>query len=139
MTSDKGCFITFQKHGGEVTIANSKALPVQGGGTIDVPIQGKMTQITGVIYVPELGYNLLSIGQLADRGIRCNFTGTHAELWRDRKLVATARRQGKAYVLGAQAGEQPRAEKAMIISHDRDAQSRLWHRRLGYPGEQKLQ
>jgi hypothetical protein len=61
MTFDKGHFVDFKRHGGTVTVANGKTLRVQDGGTIEVPIQGKMTQITGVIYVPDLGYNLLSV------------------------------------------------------------------------------
>jgi hypothetical protein len=60
-TFDEGHFIDFKRHGGTVTVANGKTLQVRGGGTIEVPIQGKITQITGVIYVPDLGYNLLSV------------------------------------------------------------------------------
>jgi hypothetical protein len=61
MTFDEGHFIDFKRHGGTMTVANGRTLQVRGGGTIEVPIQGKMTQITRVIYVPDLGYNLLSV------------------------------------------------------------------------------
>jgi hypothetical protein len=83
MTFDEGHFIDFKRHGGTVTVANGKTLRVQGGGTIEVPIQGKMTQITGVIYVPDLGYNLLSVSQLGERGIKYNFDSSSATLLRN--------------------------------------------------------
>lgn len=46
MTFGRGHFIDYKKHGGLVTVADGKILKVQGGGTIEVPIQGKMTEIT---------------------------------------------------------------------------------------------
>ena len=47
-----------------VVLANSKTLQVKGKGTIKVPIQGKITLIIDVLYMPKIGFNLLSIGQL---------------------------------------------------------------------------
>jgi hypothetical protein len=47
--------------------------------------------------------DLLSVSQLADRNMNCHFTGSSAELSRNGKIVATAIRQGKAYILKAQA------------------------------------
>ena len=100
MTANRGCFVTFDKdHDGTVTIANGEKLHVRGGGTIEVPIQGKTTQITGVLYVPDIGYNLLSISQLADRGMTCQFFKHIAKLVRNESIIATATRRGKAYVL----------------------------------------
>ena len=43
MTFDPGHFYNFTKHDGTVTVADGKTLQVQGGGTIEVPIQGRMT------------------------------------------------------------------------------------------------
>jgi hypothetical protein len=99
MTFDEGHFIDFKRHGGTVTVANGKTLQVRGGGIIEVPIQGKMTQITRVIYVPDLGYNLLSVSQLGERDIKCNFDSSSATLLRNGKIVAIARKLGRTYVL----------------------------------------
>ena len=134
MTFDRGHFIDYQKDDGTVTIADGKVLQIRGRGTIAVPIQGKKTQITGVLYVPKIGFNLLSISQLAERGMSCQFTGTTAVLSRNGETVATATRKGMTYVLGARRGE-----KAMLVSEGIGmASSKLWHRRLGHPGERKL-
>ena len=134
MTYDRGHFVTFQRHGGKVTIANEKTLSVQGGGTVEVPIQGTITQITGVIHVPNLGYNLLSVSQLADRNMSCEFRGSTARLSRNGETVATAKRFNNAYVLKAQYEE-------ALSARRNDAQSEflLWHRRLGHIGNSKIQ
>jgi hypothetical protein len=70
-----------------------------------VPIQGKMTQITGVIYVPDLSYNLLSFSQLGERGMKYNFDSSSATLLRNRKVVAIARKLGRIYTLKGSADE----------------------------------
>lgn len=133
MTFDQGHFINFKKHSGTVTIANGKTLQVRGGGTIEVPIQGKMTQITGVIYVPDLGYNLLSVSQLGEKGMKCNFDSSSATLLRNGQVVAIARKLGRTYVLEGSANE-----KATLASVKKDQEvSARWHRRLGHPGMRK--
>jgi hypothetical protein len=135
MTFDEGHFIDFKRHGGTVTVANGKTLQVRGGGTIEVPIQGKMTQITGVIYVPDLGYNLLSVSQLGERGMKCNFDSSSATLLRNGKVVAIARKLGRTYVLKGSADER------VSLASDNKGQevSERWHQRLGHPGLHKTE
>jgi hypothetical protein len=123
MTFDPGHFLYFTSHGGNVTIANGKTLQVQGGGTIEVPIQGKMIQISGVIYVPDLGYNLLSVSQLGERGMKCNFDSSSATLLRNGQVVAVANKHGKTYVLKGSAG----SEKAALASDEDQKTAELWH------------
>jgi hypothetical protein len=129
MTFDEGHFIDFKRHGGTVTVANGKTLQVRGRGTIEVPIQGKMTQITGVIYIPDLGYNLLSVSQLGERGMKCNFDSSSATLLRNRKVVAIARKLGRTYMLKGSADE-----RVSLASDNRVQEvSERWHQRLGHP------
>jgi transposase InsO family protein len=124
---------------GAVTLADGKTLQVQGRGTIEVPIQGKDTQITGVIHVPKIGFNLLSISQLAERGMTCDFTADTATLSRGGAVVAIAARKGRAYALAGA------AESATYAAHAAHAdcvaqsitQAEVWHQRLGHLGEQK--
>lgn len=135
MTFDRGHFIDFETHAGTVTMADGKTLRVQGGGTIEVPIHGKMTQITGVIYVPAIGFNLLSVSQLGEKGMACNFTASSATLSRNGCRVATAVKKGMTYVLKAQAND-----IATPVSDRADGTiAALWHQRLGHPGERKLE
>ena len=142
MTYDEGHFMNYTKDSGVVTLADGKTLQVQGRGTIKVPIQGKETLITSVIHVPKIGFNLLSISQLAERGMKCEFTGGTAVLSRNGAVVATAIRRGMTYALsGALASATHAAHAACVastegVAHGR-TQSDLWHQRLGHPGKEK--
>jgi hypothetical protein len=124
MTYDRSHFVDFRRESGKVTLANGKTLRVRGKGTVNVPIQGKMIPIADVIYVPDIGFNLLSIAQLTARGITCEFVGDEAILSRGGEVVATSTRKDMTYALVA------RAPKHAMPSE-------LWHRRLGHPGERK--
>jgi len=52
-----------------VKLGNDASLQVQGKGSIRMEIDGIMHVITEVFYVPELKNNLLSIGQLQEKGL----------------------------------------------------------------------
>jgi hypothetical protein len=118
-----------------VTVANGRTLQVRGGGTIEVPIQGKMTQITRVIYVPDLGYNLLSVSQLGERDMKCNFDNSSATLLRNGKVVAIARKLGRTYMLKGSADE-----RASLASDNKGQEvSERWHQRLDHPGLHKTE
>jgi hypothetical protein len=131
MTFDPGHFVNFKKHSGIVTVADGKTLHVQGGGTIEVPIQGKMTQITGVIYVPDLGYNLLSVSQLGERGMKCVFDSRSATLLRNERAIAVAIKHGRTYVLKGS------TDTALALVEKDQETAEVWHQRLGHPGQRK--
>jgi hypothetical protein len=52
-----------------VKLGNDASLQVQGKGNIRMEIDGIMHMITEVFYVPDLKKNLLSIGQLQEKGL----------------------------------------------------------------------
>ena len=134
MTFDRGHFTKYSRDSGTVTIADGKALRVYGKGTIEIPIQGKLTTITGVVYVPDISYNLLSISELTARGMTCQFGKESATLLRNGAILATARKKGMTYVLKAHSDE-----GALPAARVTESTSVLWHERLGHPGERKLE
>ena len=52
-----------------VKLENYASLKVQGNGSIQMEIDGIMHVITEVFYMPDLKNNLLSIGQLQEKGL----------------------------------------------------------------------
>jgi len=52
-----------------VKLENDASLKVQGNGSIQMEIDEIMHVITEVFYVPDLKNNLLSIGQLQEKGL----------------------------------------------------------------------
>jgi hypothetical protein len=57
---------TFRK---SVKLGNNSSLAVIGKGNVRMEVNGIMQVITGVFYVPDLQNNLLSIGQLQEKGL----------------------------------------------------------------------
>src|SRR5271155_689564 len=128
----------------------------QGFGRIQVHFE-ENAWIDDVLYVPDLQANLLSIGQLAERGTTCLFSSQGAYLRRDGEMLAYARRVGRNYVLypqgahealmtagqdngqangqddGQDAGKDRGRDAGQIVTSQEkepDAYT-LWHRRLG--------
>ena len=77
---------------------DGRQLLSQGLGRIQVHFE-ENAWIDDVLYVSDLQANLLSIGQLAERGITCLFGSEGAYLRRDGEILAYARRAGRNYVL----------------------------------------
>ncbi|RVW19207.1 Retrovirus-related Pol polyprotein from transposon TNT 1-94 [Vitis vinifera] len=51
-----------------VKLGNNSSMVVMGKGNVRLQVNGRVQIITGVFYVPELKNNLLSIGQLQEKG-----------------------------------------------------------------------
>jgi hypothetical protein len=130
ITYDKSRFVRLTRQGGAVTVANRKELPIAGKGTVEINVASKRVRLDEVLYVPTIGYNLLSISQLADKGISTLFDKEKAEIRRSGNLLATSYRQGRTYVL--------REAIACRVDVESSGDSILWHRRLGHPGNDKL-
>jgi hypothetical protein len=164
MTNCRDLFTMFSQVEDTVTVADGRQLASQGQGTICVRFKGEWVQVHQVLYVPGLQANLLSIGQLAERGIMCLFSSQGAYLRRDGEMLAQARRVGRNYVLYPQgaygalmtAGQDNGQDDGQNDGQDaggnrgRDAGQNdislqkepdaytLWHRRLGHAGEEKM-
>ena len=71
MTDDRSIFTSFRSvNGPSITTAGMGALQATGRGDISI-VAANRVQVTikDVMYVPDLGHNLLSLAQLEDRGI----------------------------------------------------------------------
>jgi hypothetical protein len=164
MTNCKDLFTTIKQVKDTVTVADGRQLATQGQGTIRVRFEGEWVQVHQVLYVPGLQGNLLSVGQLAERGIMCLFSSEGAYLRRAGEMLAYARRIGRNYVLypqgahealmtigqdngqdsgqndGQDNGEDRGRDAGQIVTSQEkepDAYT-LWHRRLGHAGEEKM-
>jgi hypothetical protein len=156
MTNCKDLFTAIRQVEDTVTVADGRQLASCGQGTIRVRFGGEWVQVHQVLYVPGLQGNLLSVGQLAERGIMCLFSSQRAYLRRDGEMLAQARRVGRNYVLypqgahealmtagqddGQDVGEDRGRDAGQNATSQRkepDAYT-LWHRRLGHAGEEKM-
>lgn len=107
----------------EVIVANNKRLSVEGKGTITVSvlINDNVREITvhDVLYVPELGVNLLSVRKITERGYVVEFRKNVCKITdTDGDLVAVARTKNNIYKL--------------IQPVNTAYNCTVWHRRLGH-------
>jgi hypothetical protein len=133
MTHRRDAFVSYKEYIDNITVADGGQIPVRGRGDVQIRVGDEVVQIHDVLYAPKLAGNLVSVGQLADRGISCNFTAAGAHLSRNGEGLAYARRVGRNYVLGS-----TREAYTARMSTAKDDSYRLWHRRLGHVGEEKI-
>ena len=139
-----------------VTVADGRQLASLGHGTIRIRFGGEWVQLHQVLYVPGLQGNLLSVGLLAEKGVMCLFSSQGAYLHQGGEMLAHARRVGRNYALYPQDAHGALMTAGQDDGHDtgksrgRDAGQndtsqgkeldayRLWYRRLGHAGEEKI-
>jgi len=69
MTHDKDMFVKLDKtHSSKVIIGNGDYIEVKGIGDIAIDADSGTKIISYVLYVPEINQNLLSVGQLLEKG-----------------------------------------------------------------------
>ncbi|XP_038885771.1 uncharacterized protein LOC120076063 [Benincasa hispida] len=74
MTSDKELFKDLDKSfKSRVKIGNSEYLEVKGKDTVSIESCVETKLITEVLFVPEIDQNLLSVGQLVEKGFKVLF------------------------------------------------------------------
>lgn len=59
------------------------------------------TTINHILYVPEAKANLLSLGQLSERGVDMKTTGARMNLHRGRKTLMTGSRIGRVWLMNS--------------------------------------
>ena len=78
MTNCRDVFTFMRQIRGTVAVADGRQLASLGQGTIRIRFGGEWVQVHQVLYVPGLQGNLLSVGQLAEKGIMCLFSSQGA-------------------------------------------------------------
>ncbi|GJT64497.1 retrovirus-related pol polyprotein from transposon TNT 1-94 [Tanacetum coccineum] len=101
-----------------------------GKGTIS----NDSLKIDNVEHVDNLGFNLLSIGQICDNKCRVTFSEHDSEITKDGKVIGRGIRKKGLYVM--KLGNKP---KDQICLATIDENSTLWHRRLGHANMRLIQ
>ena len=95
-------------------------------------------RIDDVLYAPEVGVNLLSVGQMADDNVRIGYDRSGWTMTRG-KFSATGPRWHGLYVIDLASMGRPLADAAFHAYTLPDSKiQQLWHSRLGHPGRQAL-
>ncbi|XP_073302980.1 uncharacterized protein [Primulina huaijiensis] len=131
MTSKLDSFVELDRNfSSEVKLGDDKIQKVEGKGTIEVHSkQGNKKHISDVLYVPNLAQNLLSVGQLIQKGYLIHF-GDNACMIIDKKQNLTVAKidmaSNKVFCLIMP------FDKSFALKHETYHDSYLWHLRYGH-------
>ncbi|GJQ94495.1 retrovirus-related pol polyprotein from transposon TNT 1-94 [Tanacetum coccineum] len=131
MTCNRKLFSTYKAYnGGNVIFGSNLCGNIIGKGTIS----NDSLKIDNVEHVDNLGFNLLSIGQICDNKCRVTFSEHDSEITKDGKVIGRGIRKKGLYVM--KLGNKP---KDQICLTTIDENSTLWHRRLGHANMRLIQ
>ncbi|CAM8991569.1 unnamed protein product [Rhodiola kirilowii] len=143
MTGSRTWFSEFdEKYRQSVKLGNNTRMSVMGKGTARFKIDGTTYDVADVYYVPDLNSNLLSIGQLQERGLAILIQNETCKVFHPRRGVIMKIRMtaNRMFAVGAEEVETKNNEAAcMQVSVNGDLE--LWHRRhahLNYKGLRTL-
>ncbi|GJW65004.1 retrovirus-related pol polyprotein from transposon TNT 1-94 [Tanacetum coccineum] len=131
MTGNRKLFSTYKAYNGSNAIFCSNLRGnIIGKGTIS---NGSL-KIDNIEHDDNLGFNLLSIGQICDNKCRVTFSEHDSEITKDGKVIGRGIRKKGLYVM--KLGNKP---KDQICLTTIDENSTLWHRRLGHANMRLIQ
>ncbi|GJU27827.1 retrovirus-related pol polyprotein from transposon TNT 1-94 [Tanacetum coccineum] len=131
MTGNQKLFSTYKAYnGGNVIFCSNLCGNIIGKGTIS----NDSLKIDNVEHVDNLGFNLLSIGQICDNKCRVTFSEHDSEITKDGKVIGRGIRKKGLYVM--KLGNKPKDQICLATIDDN---STLWHRRLGHANMRLIQ
>ncbi|GJS23354.1 retrovirus-related pol polyprotein from transposon TNT 1-94 [Tanacetum coccineum] len=131
MTGNQKLFSTYKAYnGGNVIFCSNLRDNIIGKGTIS----NDSLKIDDVEHVDNLGFNLLSIGQICDNKCRVTFSEHDSEITKDGKVIGRGIRKKGLYVMKL---ENKPKDKICLATIDEN--STLWHRRLGHANMRLIQ
>jgi len=80
-----------------IMIGNGKDINAIGQGNITLQTISGMISLSGVLYVPDIGSNLLSVASIVDQGFHVEFTRTGCSVNKRNTESVIGRRQGNIY------------------------------------------
>lgn len=130
MTPDAGILKNVKKTGvNEIISANNARLSVKVVGDADVDFDGKAVEINGVLHVPELIANLLSISKIVKRGNTVIFDKDGCNIYNQQKeIIAGCQEENGVYKLNTKNSKCLYSPAKSFENNE----AMLWHRRLGH-------
>ena len=124
-----------------IALADKSTVVANQVGEVLLSFENANLRLTDVLLVPEMGYNLVSCGRLADKGIESRFSSESVSLILVEKefLIGSGCRQERngMYVLPSPDVQGLPSVNALVASAD--SESILWHLRLAHMNFRDLQ
>lgn len=128
MTNRRDWFSSFIERQGDITIGDISIIPIRGAGTIPIfRTSHDKRYFSNVLYVPDLGFNLLSVSSLTKQGASIEFSAD--------SVIIRDQASGSVLARGVQDGGLYKFT-ALVSQAAYDS---LWHARFGHLGHSTLQ
>ncbi|MCO5550654.1 hypothetical protein L7F22_004143 [Adiantum nelumboides] len=137
MTHHHDWFTSVQPFKGErlVLTGDDSHHAIQWKGTITIQMsQGEDKDLSNVLLVPGITKNLISVGQIVEKGYEVKFNKDGCYVKNDKgKVVAHGEKNGRIFKLKMNA-----THNANFSSHSSSSSLILWHKRLGHISHQSI-
>ena len=116
----------------KVRIGNGGYTSTKGKGTIIISTSFSIKTISDVLYVPDIDQNLLSVGQLIEKGFKVSFENQHCLIFDivGREMLRVKIR-GKSFLFDP-------IEEERVAYFTQASPTELWHKRLGHCHIQRM-
>ncbi|KAK8934097.1 hypothetical protein KSP39_PZI014574 [Platanthera zijinensis] len=131
MCGDKEMFSNLEPSGGEVSFGDASKISLEGKGLVVVKLNGERVHLNDVYYVPGLKTNILSIGQLVERGYCVQMKDGSLAMKNDqgKEVVKVKMTANRLFTLKMDA-----QETACLVRTKEEEEAWLWHHRMGHLG-----
>eukprot|EP00253_Pinus_taeda_P010402 PITA_10402 len=111
----------------EIILGDNMKYPVKGVGNVSLKLnQGNTIHLKGVLYVPDLKKNLMSISTMENKGYMVIFSNGKVRVWKNNVR--------DAFTLGFRVDSLYQVDGSLlgVMSCDTSLQRELWHRRFSH-------
>lgn len=119
-----------------VVLADKTTVSSNKCGDVVLPFENANIRLKNTFLVPNLGYNLVSTGRLADNGIESHFRRNDVRLLieKDGFLIGTGKRDTDTslYMLPEPVNQESNNQALKVCESKNKSQTNLWHRRLAH-------
>lgn len=118
-----------------VKLGNNTKMSVAGKGNVKLQINGFNHVVSNVFFIPELKNNLLSIGQLQEKGLAILIQAGQCRIYHPQRglIIQTQMTVNRMFILLArsQTGKSQSSQEICFHTTSQDV-THLWHCRLGH-------
>lgn len=116
------------RHG--VRLGNSSRMEVMGKGDVKFEVEGVTQIVSDVFFVPDLTNNLLSVGQLQEKGVEVLISEGRCKIFHPRRglIVNTKMTANRMFIVYAIM----KIDMDKCLKVEEDEKACLWHKRYGH-------
>eukprot|EP00253_Pinus_taeda_P025831 PITA_25831 len=138
-TPHREWFCEYEKYdGGDVLLGGDRKARIIGRGNVKLKLQGgRVRTLPGVLYIPALARNLISVSNLHDAAVIIVFEKDTCKMVWGVQIGTLCKVQGSTVVDGCNGSMVPESGTENLVLFGE--KTMLWHQRLGHIGEKCLQ